>query len=143
MTGAGPFHIAGNWQSSELTNGGAWTLGPLWLDRASHRFALQIGPQHCNALGSMHGGAMATFMDGQAFAVVDLAPDGSDHTPTISLQIDYMAPAVAGDWLVADVILVRTTRTMIFTQTIAWVGERPVARSHAIYSNARRKLSQN
>lgn len=140
MSGDGPFHVDGDWQPAEVTNGGAWSVGPMWLDQATHRYALLIGPEHCNALGSMHGGAMATFLDGQAFAVVDLAADGSDHTPTISLHVDYLAPPVAGDWLIAEVVLVKTTRTMIFTQAIVWVGERPVARSHAIYSNSRGKV---
>lgn len=142
MAGDGPFHITGDWQPAEVTNGGAWSVGPMWLDPATHRYALLIGPQHCNAMGTMHGGAMATFLDGQAFAVVELAPDGSDHTPTISLHVDYLAPPASGDWLIAEVILVKTTRTMIFTQAIACVGERAVARSHAIYSNRPRKVSK-
>lgn len=142
MSVDGPPDVSGDWQPAKVTNTGAWTVGPMWLDRATHRYALRIGPEHCNALGSMHGGAMATFLDGQAFAVVDLADDGSDHTPTISLHVDYLAPPVAGDWLIAEVILVKTTRTMIFTQAIAVVGDRPVARSHAIYRNSRGKVSK-
>ena len=140
MTGEGPFHLSGDWQPAEVTNGGMWTVGPLGLDRDTRRYALRVTTQHCNALGTMHGGAMATFLDGQAFAVVDLAADGSDHTPTISLHVDYLAPPATGDWLIAEVILVKTTKTMIFTQAIAWVGERPVARSHAIYKNSRGKV---
>ncbi len=142
MADDGPKHIAGNWQLTEVTNTGAWSVGPIWLDRPTGRYAMKVEPHHCNAVGAMNGGAMATFVDGQAFAVCERAADGSDHTPTISLHVDFMAPPKTGDWLVADVTLVKTTKSMIFTQALVTVGERVVARSHAIYSNTQRKASQ-
>lgn len=135
----GPSHISGDWQAAEVTNTGAWTVGTVWLDHAAHRYALRVQARHCNALGTMNGGAMATFLDGQAVVVSDLAVDGSNHTPTISLHVDYLVPPKPGDWLVAEVTLVKTTKTMIFTQAIVRVGERVIARSHAIYSNTRGK----
>ncbi len=138
----GPLHIAGDWQPAEVTNTGPWTVGTIWLDRPAGRYAMQIQAHHCNALATMNGGAMATFLDGQAVAVRELAIDGSDHTPTISLHVDFMVPPKAGDWLVADVTLVKMTKSMIFTQAIVTVGERVVARSHAIYSNTQRKAAQ-
>jgi acyl-coenzyme A thioesterase PaaI-like protein len=133
--------VPGNWHCTEVTNTGAWTVGPIWLDRDAGRFALLIGPQHCNALLKMNGGAMATFLDGQAVAVTDLPLDPGKHTPTISLHVDYLAPPAVGDWLVADVVNIKTTRTMIFTQAVVSVGDRVVARSHAIYSNTQGKAS--
>jgi uncharacterized protein (TIGR00369 family) len=142
MTGITQPAIPGDWEPSEVTNTGAWTVGRIWVDRASARYCLQIEPKHCNALGAMHGGAMATFLDGQAIPVIELDPDGGNHTPTISLDVDFLAPPKAGDWLVAEVTLVKTTRTMIFTQAIAKVGERAVARSQAIYQNNLRKDPQ-
>ncbi len=127
--------IDGKWQRTFVTNSGPWTVGEIWMDRSTARYCLKIKPEHCNATGSMHGGAMATFLDGHGAVVIPLKDDGSNHTPTISLHVDFMAPPVAGEWLVADVELIRTTRTMIFTQAIARVGERVMARSHAIYRN--------
>ena len=134
--------VSGNWVSAIVTNGGAWTVGTVWLDRAANRYALLIEPRHCNAVGAIHGGAMATFLDGQAIAVVDIIAGASTHIPTISLHVYYLAPPVVGDWLIADVTLVKTTRTMIFTQAIVTVGERAVARAHAIYSNTAGKAQQ-
>ena len=142
MVGDTPPPVSGNWVSAIVTNGGAWTVGTVWLDRAAHRYAMLVEPRHCNALLTMHGGAMATFLDGQAIAVTDLEPDGSNHSPTISLHVDYLAPPKAGDWLIADVALVKPTKTMIFTQAIVTVGERAVARSHAIYSNSSGKAQK-
>lgn len=127
--------IAGNWERTFVTNTGPWTIGEIFMDRDASRYCLQIKPEHCNATGPMHGGAMATFLDGHGAVVIPLNEDGSNHTPTVSLHVDFLAPPLPGDWLVADVELVKTTRTMIFTQAIARVGERVMARSHAIYRN--------
>lgn len=134
-----PDHIAGDWHPVEVTNGGAWSVGPVWLDRPANRYALCVEARHCNGIGSMHGGAMATFLDGQLIAVIDIVAGASNHLPTISLHVDYLAPPKPGDWLVADVTLVKATRTMFFTQAIVTVGPRAVARSHAIYSNRQGK----
>ena len=107
--------LAGHWQAGEVTRTGAWTVGDLWIDWDGHRYALLVGERHCNATGMMHGGAMATFLDGQAFVVVDDTLR-QRHTPTISLSIDFLAPPLPGDWLVAEVQLVKITRSMIVTR---------------------------
>ncbi|WP_439569739.1 PaaI family thioesterase [Sphingopyxis sp.] len=127
--------VDGNWERTFVTNTGPWSVGEIWIDRESARYCLLVRPEHCNATGAMHGGAMATFLDGHGIVVIPLEEDGSNHTPTISLHVDFLAPPLAGDWLVAHVELIKTTRTMIFTQAIARVGERVMARSHAIYRN--------
>lgn len=127
--------VDGNWERTFVTNTGPWSVGEIWIDREASRYCLRIRPHHCNATGAMHGGAMATFLDGHGVVVIPLEEDGSNHTPTISLHVDFLAPPVADDWLVADVELIKTTRTMIFTQAIARVGDRVMARSHAIYRN--------
>lgn len=126
--------IPGDWEPGIVTRTGEWTVGDLWVDWKASRYCLQVTGAHCNGVGGMHGGAMATFLDGQAFVFQDRNA-ADPHTPTISLHVDYLAPPVAGDWLVADVELIKTTRTMIFTQAIARVGDRAMARSHAIYKN--------
>jgi acyl-coenzyme A thioesterase PaaI-like protein len=129
-----PPPIPGDWVKGIVTRTGPWTVGDLWVDWNAKRYCLKVTDAHCNAVGGMHGGAMATFLDGQVFVYQD--PQAADsHTPTISLHVDYLAPPVAGDWLVAEVVLVKTTRTMLFSQAIASVGDRAMARSHAIYKN--------
>jgi len=117
-----------------MTRTGAWTVGRVWVDWAAKRYCLYVSESHCNAVGTMHGGAMSTFLDGQAFVYQDRQGAGH-HTPTISLHVDFLEPPCVADWLVAEVILLKTTRTMIFTQAIASVGDRTMASSHAIYKN--------
>lgn len=133
--------VPGNWERTMVSNTGPWTIGPIWIDRAAESLCLQVQPEHCNGLQSMHGGAMATFMDAQAVAVMPAIEGPRQHTPTISLHVDYLAPPRAGEWLVMNVDLVKQTRTMIFTQCVARVGDRAMARSHAIYRTAIERTS--
>lgn len=130
--------IEGAWDKAKVPRTGAWSIGQLWADWQRGRYCLLVDDRHCNGMGAMHGGAMATFLDGQLFALrLDLP--AHTHTPTISLSVDFLAPPKAGEWLVAEVQHVKTTRTMIVTQALAKVGERVMARSSAIYSNSQGK----
>lgn len=130
--------ITGDWEQATVPRTGAWAIGPLWADWSQAHYCLQVRAEHCNGMGMMHGGAMATFLDGQVFI---LKPDqmARAHTPTITLSVDFLAPPQEGDWLVAEVQHVKTTRSMIVTQALAKVGDRVVARSSAIYSNTQGK----
>ncbi|MES2492543.1 MAG: PaaI family thioesterase [Pseudomonadota bacterium] len=133
----------GDWLETIDAGSGPWNMGVLWYNRAAGQIALHVKPEHCNAYGSMHGGAMATFVDGQAAGVVVYhLNDAAGHTPTISLSVDYLAPVPAGSWLVADVTLLRATRTMLFTQAVLTVDAQVVARSNAIYRNVPGKVPQ-
>ena len=125
----------GEWTRGELANTGPWSLGQVWLDRANGGMCMMVEPRHCNALGVMHGGAMATFVDAQVLAAPGHDYDPAAHTPTITLSVDYLAPAPAGQWLLMAASVVRRTRTMIFTQALVTIAGEPVARSNAIYRN--------
>ena len=58
------------------------------------------GPQHANALGIVHGGMLAAFLDSALGTTVW-------HTlkrraVTLRLSIDYLGPGRIGDWLQAE-----------------------------------------
>ncbi len=57
------------------------------------------GPQHANALGIVHGGMMAAFIDAALGSVVYRAIDR--RCVTLRLTLDYLTPARVGDWLEA------------------------------------------
>ena len=138
-----PPPLPGTWLPGLDSGSGPWNIGVLWYDRATGRMVWRVRPEHCNAYGSLHGGAMATYADGQAAAVIDYVfDDPAGHTPTVSLSVDYLAPVPVGAWLLAEVTLLKTTRTLIFTQAVMTVEGRVVARSHAIYRNVPGKVSQ-
>lgn len=109
------------------------SVGPVFVDRVGHRMAFRVGPEHANPAGVCHGGAMAAFADSQIAAVRDKAYDPEGHSPTISLTVDYIAPAPVGSLVEMQVTLVRRTGTMIFTQAVMMADGAAVARSNAIY----------
>ena len=122
---------------ADLGAGFGQRLGRLYFDRAGHRIGFRVAADQANAAGSCHGGAMATFADTQLLAIQAGPEEGLPHNPTISLSLDYLAPAPVGAWVEAAVTLVKRTRTMLFTQAIMTVEGQPVARATAIYKNPR------
>lgn len=110
-------------------------FGPVYVDRASHRMAFRVGEQHGNPVGACHGGAMATFADMLLMAHRAGREEGLPHSPTISLSLDYLAPAPIGAWVEAMVTIAKTTGTMVFVQALLTVEDEPVARVHSIYRN--------
>jgi acyl-coenzyme A thioesterase PaaI-like protein len=111
-------------------------FGPIYVNHAGRAMGFRVAPHHLNPVGACNGGAMATFADMQITAVIAGAPGTSEgHQPTISLQIDYLARAPLGAWVEAAVTLVKTTKTLIFTQALITADGEIVARSQAIHRN--------
>jgi uncharacterized protein (TIGR00369 family) len=81
--------------------GFAATNGP-WFEKVEDGRAIRgfrPGRQHANALGIVHGGMLAAFLDSAMGTAVF-------HTlqrraVTVRLSIDYLAPGKVGDWLEA------------------------------------------
>lgn len=110
-------------------NGG---FGPAYHDATRRRLGFRVAEQHLNPVGLCHGGAIATFADLQIVA----AGLYDSHKPTVSLTVDYLAPAGLGDWIEGEVHCLKITRTLIFTQIVMMVADTVVARSSAIYRNS-------
>ena len=88
----------------ELTEaiGFAEANGP-WFEKIEGRHAIRgfrPGPQHANALGIVHGGMLAAFLDSAMGTAVFHALNR--RAVTLKLSIDYLAPGRLGDWLQAE-----------------------------------------
>jgi acyl-coenzyme A thioesterase PaaI-like protein len=127
--------VPAGFEPVDLGKGFTNQLGCIYVDRATARMGMWAVNELGNPVDTLHGGAMATFLDCQLVPLRGDALKGTNHRPTISLSIDYMAPVPIGSWVEAQVSLSRETRSMVFTQTIVTVEGRAVARSSAIYSN--------
>ena len=62
--------------------------------------AFRPGPQHANALGIVHGGMLAAFLDSAMGSTVSHALQR--RAVTVRLTIDYLMPGRVGDWLQAE-----------------------------------------
>ena len=121
--------------SSGKSGGYVASFGPIFRNKAEWSICFQVHERHSNPTGMCHGGALSTFADMQILALPQHTGDPTKHTPTISLAMDYLAPATVGQWVIAKVELLRITRTLIFTQAVLRADGQTVVRSNATYRN--------
>lgn len=111
--------------------------GPLCLRRQGSdvRFGLRVQQRHVNPMGNLHGGMMASFCDMLLPLSVHYQSAALENRflPTISLQIDYLAPAPLGCWLEGTAQLLRATRSMVFAQGLVTADGVPCARASGVF----------
>ena len=122
-----------------MTAGGEYMKinGPLHVRREGARvwIGFRVEPRHCNPMGILHGGMMATFCDmllpiSAHYLSADLA---RRMLPTIQLQVDYLGPSPLGAWVQGDAQLLRTTRSLVFLQGLVSADGATVARASGIF----------
>jgi uncharacterized protein (TIGR00369 family) len=111
--------------------------GPLYVRSAGGRaqMGFRVEQRHTNPAGICHGGMMASFCD-------MLLPVCAHHQveavakrflPTISLQIDYLAPTPLGAWVQGEAEVLRTTASLVFIQGLVTADGIPVARTSGLF----------
>ena len=111
--------------------------GPLYVLHQGNvvKFGFRVEPRHTNPMGNLHGGMMASFCD----MLLPLSVHYQDAAladrflPTISLQIDYLAPSPLGCWLEGTGQLLRATRSMVFAQGLVTADGVPCARASGVF----------
>lgn len=130
---------AGAWAPLEDVGEFITVAGPVYVSTERldpgepARYGLRIMRHHCNGLGNCHGGMLATFLD-LAMACGLYAAGGIDRNlPTITMTLDYLAPALLGDWIESRVAIVHRTRRMAFVQATLSGRDGPVIRGNAVF----------
>jgi uncharacterized protein (TIGR00369 family) len=110
-------------------------LGPVYgrMQQSKLTLGMRIGNRHINPHQTCHGGVLGCFADMQVYVSQQESHLKHVLLPTINMTIDYISPAVLGDWLEGRTTLIRATHSTLFQQTLAVVGDRPVFRSSCIY----------
>ena len=111
--------------------------GPLYVRREGTvvQFGFRVEQRHVNTMGNLHGGMMATFCDmllplsvhSKSAAVADR------FLPTVSLQVDYLAPARLGMWVQGEAEPLRITRSLVFAQGLVSADGEPCARVSGVF----------
>jgi uncharacterized protein (TIGR00369 family) len=122
------------------THGGPYAreLGPFWskVEEAQVVLGLRLRRRHCNSAGAAHGGFIATLADLgliHAAAVMRERAGWPRHfLTTVTLNIDYAAPAREGCWLEMRAEVPRLGRTLCFTEGAILADGRRVARASAV-----------
>ena len=110
--------------------------GPLYLrgEGPDLRLGFRVEARHCNPLGMCHGGMLATFADMlMPMAAMYQAAGERRFLPTISLQMDYLAPAMLGAWVQGEAQILRTTRNLLFAQGLVSADGAPALRVSGVF----------
>ncbi|CAN5408053.1 PaaI family thioesterase [soil metagenome] len=97
------------------------------------RIGCRILPANCNFLGGGHGGFIATLLD-IAMGRNVLAATGTEGAPTVSMTIDFLRGAAAGDWLESRARLLRRTRRLAFSDAVLIGPKGIVARGNGVFA---------
>lgn len=111
--------------------------GPIYLlhEGEAVKFGFRVERRHVNPMNNLHGGMMASFCD----MLLPLSAHRKDPAvsarflPTISLQIDYTAPAPLGCWVEGEAQVLRTTRSLVFAQGLVYADGVLCARVSGVF----------
>lgn len=108
---------AAGWKSHAL-QGHMGQIGPLWsqpLATGGWRYGMRMEARHLNPAGRVHGGVLLTLADHAMSAV---AWQHSQRQPCVTVQLDshFVAAGQAGDWVVCEVQISHSTRSMVFAR---------------------------
>jgi uncharacterized protein (TIGR00369 family) len=94
-------------------------------------------PRHCNGVGLIHGGMLSAFLDGLLAGAAGRATGASPVT--VHLSVDFLDMGRAGEWVIGEAHVTRTTRDLAFAEGVARIGERQLARASGVFKLMRRR----
>lgn len=133
-----PAGFARNARPSPVTD--AWE--PLYekLTADAVVLGLYLREAHTNRRGLIHGGVIAALADkamghscGQKIGATQVS------LVTVSLSLDYIATAKIGQWLTVESDVIRTGKTLCFTQCLVKADGEVIARGNASFRVMPRK----
>jgi uncharacterized protein (TIGR00369 family) len=111
--------------------------GPLYLRHEGELVLLgfRVEPRHTNPMAICHGGMLASFCDMLLPISIHrkCREISSRFVPTISLQLDYLAPAPLGAWVQGEAQVLRVTKSMVFAQGLVTADGAPAVRVSGIF----------
>lgn len=118
----------------ESTNGTIFRALNFVPDDQEHvRIGFHIRPENCNFLGGCHGGLIAALLD-IAMGRNVLAAIGVVGAPTMSMTVDFVRGAKAGDWLESRVRIIRQARRVVFCDALLIGAAGTIARASGVFS---------
>ena len=111
--------------------------GPIYVrvEAGQLQLGFRVEKRHTNPMGICHGGWMASFAD----MVLPISVHHqnkelrSRFLPTISLQLDYLAPGSLGAWVQGTGQLLRHTKSLVFAQGLITVDGEPAVRMSGVF----------
>ena len=110
-------------------------IGPVYVrwEDGSPVLGLRAEERHNNHRGTIQGGLLSTFADFALGRAIETdAEDGKDRA-TVSLTVDFLKPAEAGDWIESRSRVERVGGTLAFADCSLTVEEREIVRARAVW----------
>lgn len=113
-----------------------WTTDQLDAEEPI-RLGFRVLSKHCNPNNACHGGMMATFLDMVLGMAIDTATGAGG--PTMTLNIDYLAAALPGEWIESRTRLVHASYKSGYCDTVLHGPRGVVARANGMWRLLRPK----
>jgi uncharacterized protein (TIGR00369 family) len=96
-------------------------------------FGLRVSDRHTNHRGTVQGGFLSTLVDfAMGRAIEAESEDGRDRA-TVSLTVDFLKPAMPGDWIESRTRVERVGGTLAFADCSLTVEGREIVRGRAVW----------
>ena len=103
---------------------------------AALELGMRVSERHTNARGDLHGGVIATLADIGMGYLLAFQTDPQRRFVTVSLTVDYVAPATKDDWVEVRLDAVQLTGRLAFTTARLVSGDHVIACARGIFSAA-------
>lgn len=109
--------------------------GPWFYRRLAEGFVvgLRVDTRHTNASGTAHGGLIATLADIALGYVTASSQQPPLRMTTTGLGLDYVGAAKVGDWLEAQVTIIKVGSRLAFANALITADGAPVASTRASF----------
>ncbi len=116
--------------------------GPLFIRSVAQadgsklrHLGFRVEKRHTNPMGNCHGGMLATFADMMLPMLAHRQEPAlrNQFLPTVSLQIDYLAPSPLGAWVQGEAQVLRVTRNLAFIQGLVTADDVAALRVSGIF----------
>jgi uncharacterized protein (TIGR00369 family) len=108
---------------------------PLFSRRGekSVQLGMWLREAHCNSRGLLHGGVIAALADNAMGLSCVASQQAARSALTVSLNVDYLATAKIGQWLLIDPRVVKTGSTLGFVDALIAADGETIARATATF----------
>lgn len=115
--------------------------GPYFVpaDPASRGLAMRVRDEHVNYVSIAHGGVLSTFADVALSYQLFLLEEGGLPITTVSMAVNYLAPARLDDWLEAEVRIERVGGKLAHTSGRIVCGDTILLTMTGVYNILRRR----
>ena len=96
-------------------------------------FGLRAEERHTNHRGTIQGGLLSSFADFALGRAIEADAEDGKARATVSLTVDFLRPAMPGDWIESRTRVERVGGTLSFADVSLTVEDREIVRARAVW----------